>query len=79
MISVHRDGAITLDQRPVSVEALTGELTRLQREYPGLTVMVRGDGEGAFQNVADVLAACRKAGIQQLDVAVQMARREPRR
>jgi biopolymer transport protein ExbD len=78
LIGVGRDGTISLDRRPMSVSDLTVELTRMQHENPGMAVVVRGDGEGAFQNVADVLAACRKAGIQKLDVAVQVARRETR-
>lgn len=78
-ISVLRDGRILFDQREVTVAALTKELTRLQAEKPGLAVIVRGDGEGAFQNVADVLAACRKSGVQKLDVAVQVGKKELRR
>ena len=78
-IRVRRDGRVLLDQTEISVELLTIELARLQRDHPGLAIVVRGDGDGAFQNVAEVLAACRKAGIQRLDVAVQIGKRELRR
>jgi biopolymer transport protein ExbD len=76
VIAVHRDGTLSLDQRHLTLRELSAELTRLEKESPGLAVVVRGDGEGAFQNVAEVLAECRKAGVQRLDVAVRVAPRE---
>jgi biopolymer transport protein ExbD len=32
---------------------------------------VRGDGQGQFQRVAEVLGACKQAGIQELGIGVR--------
>jgi biopolymer transport protein ExbD len=37
-----------------------------------LGVLVRGDAKGEFQRVADVLNACKQAGIQDLGITVRM-------
>ena len=56
--------------------ALTGKLTEAIAAYPKLSVVVRGDGETSFQQVAEVLAACRKAGVADLGITVQIAKRD---
>ena len=76
VINVHRDGHITLDRDDVSLDQLIERLSRARREYTELGVLVRGDAEGAFQNVANVLAACRQAGISDMGISVRLARRE---
>ena len=45
---------------------------RLERGAAGLSVIVRGDGEGTFQNVAAVLNACRQAGISDMGISVRL-------
>jgi len=76
IINVYRDGQVTIDQRPVAGEQIAVQLARLCRDVPNAAVIVRGDGEGAYKHVAEVLAACRKAGIQRIDVAVQVDTQE---
>jgi biopolymer transport protein ExbD len=78
VVSVRRDGSLLLDQREIALRELASQLQRMERETPGLSVVIRGDGEGSFQHVADALAACKKAGVQRLDVAVKVARQESR-
>ena len=77
VINVYRDGRIALDRDFVSLDQLVARLSEARREYADLGVMVRGDAEGAFQNVAGVLGACRQAGIQEMGVSVRLARKEP--
>lgn len=77
IINVQRDGQITLDRKVVSAEQLTAELSAARRQNQALGVIVRGDGEGAFQNVATVLNACRRAGIGDLGISVSLAKHEP--
>jgi biopolymer transport protein ExbD len=71
VISVYRDGSILLDRQQVTLQDLTGQLRSVARQYPDLGVVVRGDAEGCFQNVASVLTACREAGIQDLGISVR--------
>ena len=77
VINVHRDGHLALDRQRVTVEELTAALTAARREHKDVGVIVRGDGEGAFQNVASVLNACRRAGISDLGISVSLAQGEP--
>ncbi len=73
VVNVYRDGQISLDRRAVSLEQLTAELAAGRQEYADLGVIVRGDAEGSFQNVASVLNACRRAGIAEMGISVRMA------
>lgn len=72
VISIYRDGRIALDREPLSLEQLTQRLDEQRQLNPRLSVLVRGDGDGAFQNVASVLAACRQAGISELGISVRL-------
>jgi biopolymer transport protein ExbD len=72
VVNVYRDGRVTLDERPVSLEDLTKRLAEIRRQYHDLGVIVRGDGKGAFQRVAEVLTACKQAGIQELGISVRL-------
>ncbi len=77
-VNVFRDGRIELDGKATSLERLTAELTSAVEQYPETGVIVRGDGETAFQQVAEVLAACRRAGISDLGITVRIARNPSR-
>lgn len=77
VINVYRDGHLALDRKRMTVEELTSALTAVRRERKDVGVIVRGDGEGAFQNVASVLNACRRAGISDLGISVSLAQAEP--
>ena len=70
-VYVYSDGTIVLDNAPVTLEELTERLTDARREYDDLGVLVRGDRHGEYQNVADVLNACRQAGIRDLALPVK--------
>ena len=75
VVNVHRDGRISLDKQFVTIEELTGRLSAVRDQYSALGVVVRGDAEGTFQNVATVLSACREAGITDMGISVRLARR----
>ena len=70
VVNVYRDGAVTLDGKTVSLDELQQQLTSVRRQYSDLGVLVRGDSQGQFQPVADVLNVCKQAGIQELGIAV---------
>ena len=71
VINVHGDGRVVLDERPVTLDELAATLGAARRQYQDLGVLIRGDAEGSFQNVASVLNACRRAGIRDMGVSVQ--------
>jgi biopolymer transport protein ExbD len=72
VVNVFRDGNVTLDETPVTLIELTDRLTTARRQYSDLGVLVRGDGQGTFQHVAEVLNACKQAGIQELGISVRL-------
>ncbi|HVX09826.1 MAG TPA: biopolymer transporter ExbD [Pirellulales bacterium] len=73
-INIYRDGVIEMDRHVVeSIQVLTEQLADARRQYPDVGVLVRGDGEGRFQRVAEVLNACKQAGISELGISVKLA------
>ncbi|MGE0605894.1 MAG: ExbD/TolR family protein [Pirellulales bacterium] len=75
-VNVFRDGRLTLDSEDVTLEELTNRLAAAHRGYPDLGVIVRGDGDGRFQRVAEVLNACKQAGIGELAISVRLSQSE---
>jgi biopolymer transport protein ExbD len=73
---VYRDGHIALDRQTVTLEQLRAHLAAARGEYQDLGVVVRGDAEGSFQNVVNVLNACRQAGISQMGISVRLDRKD---
>lgn len=73
LINIHSDGRITMDRREVQLEELPRLLGDARGQYEALGVTIRGDGAGRFQRVAEVLNACKQAGIQELGISVQIA------
>jgi biopolymer transport protein ExbD len=76
VINVYRDGQITLDRQSISLEDLVEQLSAARAQYQALGVLVRGDGAAHFERVAQVLTACKHAGIADLSIAVEIATAE---
>jgi biopolymer transport protein ExbD len=72
-VSVEKDGQVQLDGETVSLGELTSKLSVAQREYPQLSVVIRGDAACPFQHVATALAACKDANIVELGITVKLA------
>lgn len=70
IVNVYADGRIELDQQNVSLKELEHELARARKQYPKLGVVVRGDANTSYQNVASVLFTCSKAEISDLNIRV---------
>jgi len=71
VVNVHRDGTVTLDQTAVPLDDLTSRLKQARSQYADLGVLVRGDAQGQFQRVAEVLNACKQAGVAELGIGVR--------
>ncbi len=72
LVHVLHDGSVKLDTADVSLAELTQQLAAAREEYPMLSVTIRGDAQGAFQNVAATMAACRAAGINDMAISVKV-------
>ncbi len=71
-INVYRDGTLSFDGKDLTREELQRQLAQAHAEYPQVGIVVRGDADGKFQYVADVLATCRAAGISNFAISVQL-------
>ncbi len=71
VVTVERDGGITLDRKPVSLDELTRQLAAGRSQYQDLGVLIRGDARSAFQRVAEVLNACKQADVRELGISVR--------
>ncbi|MGH7129889.1 MAG: ExbD/TolR family protein [Planctomycetaceae bacterium] len=68
-IVVAANGEIQLDGEPRSLEQLETGLKARRANYAEQGVIIRGAGEGDYQNIMDVLAACDRAGIRNVNLA----------
>jgi biopolymer transport protein ExbD len=75
-INVYRDGQITLDAQPVTVPQLTDQLAAAHRQQEQLGIVIRGDGDAPFQNVAAVFTACQRAGISEMGISVRLGAKD---
>ncbi len=75
VINVYQDGRIALDQQFLTIDELIQQLSDARSEYQQLGVIIRGDADSAYQNVASVLGACKEAGIAEMGVSVRTASR----
>jgi biopolymer transport protein ExbD len=71
VINIYRDGSIALDAQKLTLEDLENQLREAKAQYPATGVVVRGDSESLYQHVAQVIAACRDAKINDLNIAVK--------
>jgi biopolymer transport protein ExbD len=73
-INIYRDGVIEMDRQAVpDLRTLERLLSEARRQYPDIGVLVRGDLDSRYQRVAEVLNACKQAGITELGISVKMA------
>lgn len=69
VVVVARNGTITMRKKELSPEQLLQELTAAKAAYADQTVLIRGDGDGNYQAVIDVMNACHQAGIKKFSLA----------
>ncbi|MCY2975387.1 MAG: biopolymer transporter ExbD [Planctomycetota bacterium] len=65
-VSVFRDGAVSLDNRTMTLPELTQVMYQLRQQNPQTSVAVRSDATLTIQRVMEVATAIKKAGIQRL-------------
>lgn len=72
VININREGRISLGKKILTLDELTRDLKQARERYADQAVVIRGDGEGKYQLVANVLAACHKAEIRHFSVATML-------
>ncbi|MBI3296859.1 MAG: biopolymer transporter ExbD [Elusimicrobia bacterium] len=74
-LQIDARGNITLDGRPVRLEALESELALKVGKAARKTVLVQADKSVAVQRVVQVLDVAKKLGVGKLGLGVQQAER----
>ncbi|QDV69326.1 Biopolymer transport protein ExbD [Rosistilla carotiformis] len=74
VVDVLADGSVLLDKNPIAISQLQQTLASAASQYADTSVVVRGDGQGNFQAIAEVLQVVRQAGITDMGIAVRMQR-----
>ena len=70
-VSVRLDGAIFLDNRPVTESQMTTEMKRLGKTDPAITVFVRADKDLKYSRVMDVMRILHDAGLSKMALVSQ--------
>ncbi|MBI3863319.1 MAG: biopolymer transporter ExbD [Planctomycetia bacterium] len=73
VINVYHDGHVAVNDRSLSAAELEALLSEAQRRFDGQAVLIRGDGQGNYQSVMDVLSICQKAHIRNYSLATLLA------
>jgi len=72
VINVDREGKMFLADKAVSLTQLEQELAKARGNYADLGVIIRGQGTGPYQHIADVLSICQKVQIKKMTLATQL-------
>lgn len=72
VVNVFSDGRIVVSQQPLSLEQLEARLKSAHDRYADQAVLIRGDGQGTYQNIMDVLTVCHRAEITNFSLATHL-------
>lgn len=70
-ISVRLDGAMFLDNRPVTESQMAAEMNRLGKTDPAITVFVRADKDLKYSRVMDIMRILHDAGLSKMALVSQ--------
>jgi len=68
VVSINRDQAIYLDDRPVGLNDLARAVAPLSQENKGLEVLLKSDREVPYGLVVQVMSALSQAGVEKLGI-----------
>ena len=69
IINIRDDGAVMVNQLEMDEAALDGLLNRIVEQFSDWAVLIRADKETRYEDVIDVLDACRRADIWNVSFA----------
>ena len=64
IVNVDEAGAIRVNERVLTPDELLRRCRMLAKNFPGQSIVIRGDNRTAYDNVARVFDICRKADIR---------------
>ena len=69
IINIRDDGAVVVNQREMDEAALDRLLSRIVEQFTDWAVLIRADEDTRYEDVIDVLDACRRADIWNVSFA----------
>lgn len=69
IINIRDDGAVVVNQLEMDEAALDGLLNRIVEQFSDWAVLIRADEDTRYEDVIDVLDACRRADIWNVSFA----------
>jgi biopolymer transport protein ExbD len=71
VLNVARTGEVRIDGEQLSLAEVQTRLEAARKAYSEQSVLIRGDGEGMYQSIVDVMDVCHKAQIHRFSLAFQ--------
>jgi biopolymer transport protein ExbD len=72
VVHVATNGKVMLNGKPRTLAELEADLVKAKKNYADQSVVVRGEGQGPYQNVVNVLAVCDRAKINVVSLPVRV-------
>ncbi|MEE3365358.1 MAG: biopolymer transporter ExbD [Planctomycetota bacterium] len=72
VINVRQDGTILLGTKPIALDELEAELKDAKENFEDQAVVVRGEGQGLYQPIVNVLGICHRTQITQISLAYKL-------
>lgn len=69
VINVYSDGHAVVNEQSLSAPQLESLLSEAHSRFADQAVLIRGDGQGNYQSIMDVLSVCQKANIRNYSLA----------
>ncbi|MCA9004037.1 MAG: biopolymer transporter ExbD [Planctomycetaceae bacterium] len=69
IVNVQQDGAISINGEKKSLTELESLLKTSVQNFPGQSVIIRGDSTGPYQNVMNILEICHRVKIRSVSLA----------
>tara|TARA_R110002111_G_scaffold259308_1_gene329291 strand:- start:96477 stop:96890 length:414 start_codon:yes stop_codon:yes gene_type:complete len=69
IVNVQQDGEISVNGEKKSLPELEQALELARQNFPGQSVVIRGDSTGPYQNVMNILEICHRAKIRSVSLA----------
>jgi len=76
VVNVSQGGGLAVAGQQRTLEQLESDLRIAQQQYADQVVLVRGDGRVEYQQVMNVLAACRRANIHNISLGNRLKRED---
>lgn len=71
LIEIHQDGALVVDQVPMSLDGVRMKLRQLANSSSKTVVTIAGTATASLQQLTTVMDACHQSGIQQIGLSTQ--------